>query len=66
MPEGRLSPAAASRYIEEHWHLRVHPETVRRWARKGHLRSTRTPGGYILIDPSDLDAVFAPTVHNER
>ena len=62
MPDDRpLSPAAAARYIESEWHLRVHPETVRRWVRRGALPATKTPSGYLLIDPADLHAVFEPT-----
>ena len=62
MPDDRpLSPAAAARYIESEWHLKVHPETVRRWVRRGALPATKTPSGYLLIDPADLHAVFEPT-----
>jgi excisionase family DNA binding protein len=58
MHEGRLSPREAAAYIEQEWHLKVHPETVRRWTQRGTLPFTRTPGGYILIDPADLHDVF--------
>jgi excisionase family DNA binding protein len=56
--EDRLSPREAAAYIEREWHLRVHPETVRRWVAKEAVRATRTSGGRILIDPADLHAVF--------
>jgi hypothetical protein len=55
--EGRLSPAEASRYIEEHWGYTIHPETIRRWVRCGHIDHIRTPAGYILIDPAELERV---------
>ena len=63
MPDDRrLSPAAAARYIEAEWHLKVHPETVRRWVRRGALPAAKTPSGYLLIDKTDLHTIFdAPT-----
>ncbi len=59
MAKERLSPAKAAAYIEERWHLKVHPETVRRWVRRGSLPATRTPAGYILIEPAAIETVFA-------
>jgi excisionase family DNA binding protein len=63
MPDDRpLSPAAAARYIQSEWHLKVHPETVRRWIRKGGLPATKTPSGYLLIEKAALHDIFdAPT-----
>ena len=67
MPDDRpLSPAAAARYIESEWHLRVHPETVRRWIRKGALPATRTPSGYLLIEKADLHDIFDAPTATER
>lgn len=62
-----LSPAAAARYIEAEWHLRVSTETVRRWVRKGALPATESAGGRIAIDPADLHAIFdARQTESER
>jgi hypothetical protein len=53
----RLSPREAAEYIEREWYLRVHPDTVRRWA-KGNLPADRDERGRLLIDADDLHAVF--------
>lgn len=58
MNQAPLSPSAAARYIQERWHLKVHPETVRRWVRRGKLPATRTPGGYLVIAVEDLESFF--------
>lgn len=59
MSDERLSPRQAAAYIEKEWHLKVHPETVRRWVRRGALPATRTPSGYVVIEPAALRTVFA-------
>jgi len=56
--DDRLSPRQAAAYIEREWHLRVHPDTVRRWATKGAVPAERSPEGRILIAPGDLHAIF--------
>lgn len=33
----------------------VHPETIRRWVRAGQLEASRTLGGHIRVDASDLE-----------
>lgn len=58
MSDARLSPAAACRYIEREWHLKLCPETLRRWVHKGALPALTTPRGRVLIDPAALEAVF--------
>lgn len=37
----------------------VNPKTVSRWARAGHLRSVRTPGGHTRIYAVDVRALAA-------
>ncbi len=54
-----LSPAGATAYVARRWHLKIHPETVRRWVRRGRLPATRTTAGRILIEPAAIEAVFA-------
>ena len=58
MSDDRLSPSQAAAYIEREWYLKVHPDTVRRWATMGRLLATRDERGRVLIDPVDLHAVF--------
>ena len=58
MSDDRLSPSQAAAYIEREWYLKVHPDTVRRWATKGGLPATRDERGRVLIDPADLHAIF--------
>jgi len=57
LSEPRLSPKEAADYIEREWHLRVSPDTVRRWTRNGAVPAT-TSGGRVRIDPQDLHAIF--------
>ena len=35
----------------------VHPSTVRRWVKAGHLAATRLPGGQLRFRPEDVDAI---------
>jgi len=56
--DDRLSPRQAAAYIEREWYLKVHPDTVRRWATKGGLPATRDRRGHLLIEPADLHAIF--------
>ena len=58
MSDRRLSPREAAEYVEREWHLKVHPDTVRRWATKGGLPATRDERNRVLIDPADLHAIF--------
>jgi excisionase family DNA binding protein len=37
----------------------VNAKTVARWARDGHLRSLRTPGGHMRIYAEDVRALAA-------
>lgn len=46
----RLSEAAAA--------LGVHPDTLRRWADKGRVPVTRTPGGERRFARADVEAVY--------
>lgn len=39
--------------------FRVQPSTVRTWARRRKIPSTRTPGGEIRVRPSDVAAMLA-------
>lgn len=57
MSDRRLSPREAAEYIEREWRLKVHPDTVRRWAR-GSLPAQRDRRGHIFIHPNDLHAIF--------
>lgn len=34
--------------------LRVHPKTVTRWAKRGLIRSVRTPGGHVRFYRTDV------------
>ncbi|UBU19224.1 BldC family transcriptional regulator (plasmid) [Nonomuraea gerenzanensis] len=38
--------------------FRVHPTTVTRWAKRGHLRAIRTPGGLHRFPPSEVVALL--------
>lgn len=38
--------------------LRVHPDTIRRWAEAGDLHSWRTPGGQRRFRRSDVMALL--------
>jgi predicted dehydrogenase len=44
----RLSPRQAAAYIEHEWHLRVHPDTVRRWVTREALPAEQCGG--LLLD----------------
>lgn len=39
--------------------LSVHPETLRRWDRKGIITARRLPNGYRRFLSTDLDALYA-------
>jgi excisionase family DNA binding protein len=41
--------------------LRVHVETVRRWARSGLLTPIRTPGGQMRFAAAEVDAFTRDT-----
>lgn len=49
----RLSDAAAI--------IGVHPETLRRWADAGKVRSFRTPGGQRRFDRVDVENLLTPS-----
>jgi excisionase family DNA binding protein len=49
----RLSDAAAI--------IGVHPETLRRWADAGKVRSFRTPGGQRRFDRTDVENLLTPS-----
>ena len=66
MTDDRLSPSQAAAYIEREWHLRVHPDTVRRWVTKGGLPTTRDPRGRVLIDPAELHTILDCSGQRER
>ena len=51
-----VSPTEAAAYIG------VHPETLRRWARSGRVRSMTTPGGWRRFSLTDLDAFLTENV----
>ena len=34
--------------------LQVHPATVKRWIRDGHLLAVRLPGGSYRVEPREL------------
>lgn len=36
-------------------YLGCHPDTVKRWAKQGKVRSFKTPGGWYRFRPADLD-----------
>ncbi len=37
--------------------LRAHPDTLRQWADRGHIRSFRTPGGHRRFSEADVEAL---------
>jgi excisionase family DNA binding protein len=41
--------------------VRQSPETVRRWARSGELKSVRLPGGRVRFRSADVDELIGPT-----
>jgi len=49
----RLSDAAAI--------IGVHPETLRRWADAGKVRSFRTPGGPRRFHRADVENLLTPS-----
>ncbi len=44
--------------------LGVHKLTVTGWARKGQVKSIRTPGGHYLIPQSEADRLLL--IHGKR
>ena len=52
-PDLRLSDAAAI--------VGVHPETLRRWADAGKVRSFRTPGGQRRFYRDDVENLLTPS-----
>lgn len=52
MTERMLTPGEVGRI------LRVHPRTVTRWAKTGHIAAIRTPGGHTRVPQSAVDALL--------
>ncbi len=60
MPETKhdQTPTDLLRLAEAAALLDVHPDTLRRWADEGKVRSLRTPGGQRRFTRADIDAVY--------
>lgn len=43
--------------------LGVHEDTLKRWAKNGKIRASRTPGGWWRFERADLDAFRAAHVN---
>ena len=41
--------------------LGVHPETLRRWERKGTIKAKRTPNGHRRFLKTDIDSMLTPS-----
>lgn len=59
-----MSPRVAAAYIAKTFGLAVSSATVRRWARDGHLPSTRDTAGRYNVVAIDVGALFVPLGHD--
>lgn len=39
----------------------VHPETLKRWAKRGQVPAVKLPSGRLLFAPDDIDALASPS-----
>ncbi|HEX5972553.1 MAG TPA: helix-turn-helix domain-containing protein [Gemmatimonadaceae bacterium] len=54
------TPAEAAAWLRERG-VDVNEQTVRRWAKGGHVRAMRLPYGRVRIPQSELEALVEPT-----
>lgn len=66
-PEQQLSMEALMKPEEVAPLFKVRPSTIKTWARRRKIPSTKTPGGEIRVRPSDVAAMLSVPVlsHNE-